>query len=243
MGGGRLPGDAPAVSFRLSGPALFVPSVRDPAWPTLGPRLASVAGLLPDGARVADIGTDHALLAEALLGSGRFLRVIASDRAEAPLEAARERLGHRLGLELRLGDGLEPYQPGEVNAVVMAGFGGRAMRAALEPSLESLAIQWVVVQPTAGLPGLRAALMQRGFRLAEERAVREGNRGFISARFEAGAPAYRPEPLEALVGGLPDTDPLLLAFLEQQRAHLLRQGPRGAPLLEALERWLAGRTG
>ena len=57
--------------------------------PGLSKRLSVIASLVPFGARVCDIGTDHAFLAIELLKSKRANSVIATDINEKPLKKAR----------------------------------------------------------------------------------------------------------------------------------------------------------
>ena len=56
----------------------------------LSPRLEMAAALVPAGARLADVGTDHAYLPAALLLAGRIPSAIASDLRRGPLERAKE---------------------------------------------------------------------------------------------------------------------------------------------------------
>lgn len=56
----------------------------------LSPRLAAIAALVPPGAKVADVGTDHAYLPVWLLLSGRIQSAVASDVNEGPLQRGRE---------------------------------------------------------------------------------------------------------------------------------------------------------
>src|SRR5690606_8732544 len=77
---------------------------------------------------VADIATDHALVATALVSEGRARRVIAIDKNRAPLHAAarrRQAQGFGESVELRLGDGFGPLAQGEAQAAIIAGVGGR----------------------------------------------------------------------------------------------------------------------
>ncbi|HRI08373.1 MAG TPA: tRNA (adenine(22)-N(1))-methyltransferase TrmK, partial [Nannocystaceae bacterium] len=60
--------------------------------PSLSPRLQAIAAMIPRGAVIADVGTDHALLPAWLVARGLAPRAIASDRAPGPLRAARRSL-------------------------------------------------------------------------------------------------------------------------------------------------------
>ena len=56
----------------------------------LTPRLRTAADLVPAGARLADIGTDHAYLPAALLLEGKIPYAIAADLRHGPLLRAKE---------------------------------------------------------------------------------------------------------------------------------------------------------
>ena len=57
----------------------------------LSKRLRAVAGLVTEGASVADIGTDHGYIPIYLAAHGTAGKVIASDINEGPLERARDK--------------------------------------------------------------------------------------------------------------------------------------------------------
>ena len=79
---------------------------------TLCARLEMVAALVPQGARLIDIGTDHAYLPAALFKRGRIASAWAADVREGPLERARGTLA-RAGLSAQIGlkrsDGLDGF--------------------------------------------------------------------------------------------------------------------------------------
>ena len=60
--------------------------------PELSKRLSAILSLIPEGARVADIGTDHAYLPIALAASGRAKSIIACDIHKGPLAVAAKNL-------------------------------------------------------------------------------------------------------------------------------------------------------
>ena len=76
----------------------------------LTPRLALLASWVPEGARLADIGTDHAYLPVWLMLAGRLRSAIASDLRAGPLDRARatgKTWGVAERIDFRLGPGLE----------------------------------------------------------------------------------------------------------------------------------------
>lgn len=93
----------------------------------LTPRLALIAGWVPQGARIADVGTDHAYLPVWLTLRGRVASAIAGDLRPGPLDRARQ-TGRRYGVEdrisFRLCNGLQAVGPEECDTVVIAGMGG-----------------------------------------------------------------------------------------------------------------------
>ena len=125
----------------------------------LSPRLRLAADLVPEGARLADVGTDHAYLPACLLMEGKIPSAIAADLREGPLSRARETAaeygcGDRMAF--RLCDGLSGIRPEETDAVVIAGMGGETIAQILE------AAPWVrtrkiplVLQPMSSIPELR----------------------------------------------------------------------------------------
>ena len=80
----------------------------------LQPRLAHIASLVPQGARLADIGTDHGYLPVYLLRSGAIKSAIASDLRAEPLAHAKRsaaEYGVEENLVFRLCSGLDGISP------------------------------------------------------------------------------------------------------------------------------------
>ena len=99
----------------------------------LTPRLRLLADWVPPGARLADVGTDHAYLPVWLRLHGRVVSAIACDLREKPLARAREtgRAYGADGIDYRLGNGLEVVEPEEADTIVIAGMGGENIAAIL----------------------------------------------------------------------------------------------------------------
>lgn len=161
---------------------------------SLDKRLSMVASMVRRGSRIADIGTDHAYLPVYLVQSGDCPGGIAADIGVGPLEAARRTVteaGLADKIALRLGDGLSPVSPKEVDDIVIAGMGG-------ETIVEILcAADWVkdarlrfVLQPMTRAEELRRWLLTNGFSITEERLVRVGHRLYpvLTAAYTAAPP-------------------------------------------------------
>ena len=179
----------------------------------LSPRLRMAASLVPPGARLADIGTDHGYLPAALILEGAIPSAIAADLRPGPLARAREtavRYGLEDRLSLRLCDGLSGIGPEEADAVVIAGMGGETIAAILEaaPWVRERNIP-VIVQPMSSMPDLRAWLGRNGYCIETEKLCREGETLYTALAVRAGSmerisPAQRwagenrPDPLRGL---------------------------------------------
>lgn len=185
----------------------------------LTPRLQAVAQRVPLGARLADVGTDHAYLPAWLLLEGRVPFAVCTDLRKGPLERAREtveRHGVADKVSLRLCDGLAGVDSGEVDCVAIAGMGGETILNILA------AAPWVrektcVVQPMSSLGDLRAGLGRLGLRVAGETIVREGETLYIVMDLAQG-PEGPLTAAEVLVGRASSHtgDPLWPDYLAQE---------------------------
>lgn len=158
--------------------------------PELSPRLRMVGELVPAGARLADVGTDHAYLPAALILEGKIPWAIAADLRRGPLDRARATVreyGLTGKVAFRLCDGLSGIQPDEADAAVIAGMGGETIAAILS------AAPWVrerdvplILQPMSSFPDLRSWLHRSGFAIQEERLAREGDTLYTALLVRAG---------------------------------------------------------
>lgn len=160
---------------------------------SLDKRLGAVAELIPDGARVWDVGSDHARLPVWLVVTGRAPSAVASDIGELPLESAKrtvERFGVSDRVALRLCDGIPPDARGEADVFVIAGMGGGTIAdiLAAAPWTQGAGVK-LVLQPMSSPEDLRAALYSRGYRVLGERLVRDGARRYIVIEAEGGGEA------------------------------------------------------
>ncbi len=148
----------------------------------LSARLAAIASLIEAGDRVADIGTDHALLSAYLVLSGRTPKVIASDVRSGPLAAATHTLA-RWGVahvvELRMGHGLEVLTPGEVDTIVVAGMGGLRIVGLLQQRPDIVAkSRRIVLQPNTDALVVRTFVGSRGLAIVDDRLVHDRGKDY-----------------------------------------------------------------
>ena len=146
----------------------------------LTPRLRTIMAQVPFGARLADIGTDHALIPAALLRRGRIQTAIASDIRQGPLDSA-ARTARQFGLDgqisLRLGAGMCTIQPQEADTLVIAGMGGETIAQILEDDPWALdGEHLLLLQPMTAQPFLRQYLAAHGGIIEKESLCREGKR-------------------------------------------------------------------
>jgi tRNA (adenine22-N1)-methyltransferase len=153
-------------------------------------RLAALAAFIPHGSIAADIGTDHAYLPIFLVEKEICRFVIATDLREGPFQSAEHKIKeHKLDsrISLRLGDGLMPLKPGEVEVLVLAGMGGNTIRGILARSPQILAgIKRLVLQPMTDAGDLRVWLAANGWKIADEELVEDDGRIYVVIAAEPG---------------------------------------------------------
>lgn len=145
----------------------------------LTPRLQAIAEQVPQGARLADVGTDHGYLPVWLLRGGHIDSAIAADLREGPLNRAREnaqRFGVSEQISFRLCDGLSAIRPEEADTVVIAGMGGETIISILEAAPWTKEGTLLLLQPMTGCAELRLWLQENGYQITGERIASEGNK-------------------------------------------------------------------
>lgn len=187
----------------------------------LQPRLQALADLVPRGAALADVGTDHGYLPVYLLQKGVIARAIASDIGAEPLDHAR-RTAEEYGvtaLELRLCDGLAGISPQEADTVVIAGMGGESIIAILSAAPWTKEGCRLILQPMTRQELLRRWLSENGYRFTSEHLVEDKGTVYPILCVTGGVQAPLTEA-EAYAGVLLDGDPLYDEYLHRQTARL-----------------------
>lgn len=200
----------------------------------LSDRLQLVLEQVPAGSRLADIGSDHALLPVAALESGIAVFAVAGEVNPGPFDAAckgvaEAGLGHKIAV--RRGDGLEVLEPGEADCISIAGMGGSLIAAILDRGKNSgklKGVRTLALQPNVGEDILRRWLLNNGWVLTAEHILEEDGKIYeiLTAVPEDESAGISNEKLyleQRLPGGMVCSKELLL-----QMGPLLLQKPNGA---------------
>ena len=180
--------------------------------------------MVPRGARLADIGSDHAYLPIALCLENKIDAALASDINEGPVAAAvaniqKNGLGDRI-LAVRA-DGLDKTKEFAPDCITVLGMGGELIVSILSkaPWIKDAGIT-LVLQPMTHPEILAKYLAEQGFEIIDEKIVRDGGRDdriyrILSARFD-GVKRELTEA-EALVGkiNLESGDEIARAYIER----------------------------
>lgn len=191
-------------------------------------RLYTVAMMVSEGARLADIGTDHGFVPILLIQKKRIKEAIAMDIGKGPLERAKEHVS-AVGLSdkitLRLSDGMKELKKGEADTVVIAGMGGGLIIKILsESDPRAIGIKELVLAPQSELYKVRKFLFEEGFDVDYEEMVYEDGkfypiihiRGFLDKRQSTGTDK---EKVFYLYGRdlIKKNHPVLIEYLEKEK--------------------------
>jgi tRNA (adenine22-N1)-methyltransferase len=143
----------------------------------LSKRLEHIANNVPYGSRLADIGSDHALLPAYLAQQGRIVKGVAGEVNPGPFKAASKQIAEsRLEtiIDVRLGNGLEVIAAEEVDVITIAGMGGALIADILESGKEKLeGVSLLVLQPNVGEYNVRSWLLANDWVLNGEQILEE----------------------------------------------------------------------
>ncbi len=174
----------------------------------LSPRLALAATLAGECERIADIGTDHALLSAFLLMNESARSALLCDVVEGPLEraAATVKAYHlEAKTELRLSDGFRNVTADEFDTAFICGMGGLNI-------LEILAkADWfthekkrLILQPQTDAIHLRAFLLDHNCVIFKERAVIDAKHAYSVLSVQTGECGKAPTDWNDYIAFNPD---------------------------------------
>ncbi len=190
----------------------------------LSKRLSVSASLVPEGAVLADVGTDHAFLPIFLCETGRIQRALALDVAEGPLSRAREHIkeaGLESKIEVRHSDGLAALRPLEADTVSLLGMGGALiMRILSAHDPRRLQVRTLLLGPQSEVPVLREFLLREGYRIETERLVEEDGKFYFLLLVNTEGGSELPYSAPELLYGrtlLSQKDPVLSSYFMQRK--------------------------
>lgn len=206
----------------------------------LSNRLQAIARYVTPGHKIADIGSDHALLPVYLVQSGKAPSAIAGELNQGPLLAARKQVasaGLSGRIDVRQGDGISVLQPGEVDTVTIAGMGGALMRDILEAGYRAGKLEGVrelVLQPNIGEELVRGWLLAREWALCAEFILEEDGKIYeiLHAVKDEQLQAGQSRLYEGAELDLKLEQPLLSFVIQKMGPHLLR-----APSAVLFKKW------
>ena len=198
----------------------------------LSQRLQAIADMVPVGAKVADIGTDHGFLPCYLAQSGKAEQVIACDVNAQPLALAQKNIAdYNVAdkVSTRLGDGLAVIKPGEVDVVTIAGMGGALMIDILDASPMVVdRLKRIVLQPNVGAEAVRIWAEKNRWQIVAEELVKENDIFSVIIVLEHGRSDRFMSAVELYLGPklLADHHPLLGLYISEEwekTQHILEQ--------------------
>ncbi|MDF2888924.1 MAG: hypothetical protein K0R23_3309 [Lacrimispora sp.] len=194
----------------------------------LSKRLGTIASFVPDGSRVADIGTDHGYIPIHLVQEGIAKSAIAMDVREGPLLRAQthiEEAGLKDLVEVRLSDGLLKLEKNQADCVVIAGMGGELIIHILEEGRHLWdSISYWVLSPHSELYKVRKFLIEHEFSIGRETMIKEDGKYYsvMGVTRESSVSEEKNQELGYRYGRdlIKSKDPLLKEYLMKEQIQL-----------------------
>ena len=191
----------------------------------LTPRLQAVASFVPKGARLADIGTDHAYLPVSLILDEQSPGAVAADLRPGPLDRARKtaaEYGCTDKVTFRLCDGLSDVKSYETDAIAIAGMGGETIAQILgDDEIADDDPRLFVLQPMSRANLLREYLAENEFEVLDFVLCKDGGHLYECFSVRKGK-KVETDPLYRYVGRQHHADDALYKeYLTEYRRRLL----------------------
>lgn len=211
----------------------------------LSRRLKTIAALVPFGARVCDIGTDHAILPVFLSENTLVKSIIATDVREKPLKNAKKNIekSGAANIELRLCDGFSCINPDEFDTAVIAGMGGEVISGIISRAeMLKNADKLLILQPTTSPEILRKYLCDNGFVIETEIPLTDNGKIYsvMSVRYSGETKIY--DEAYYYVGDIKPDSPEGLAYIEKQYYRFKDCADALRPIPEMLKEYKAYRS-
>ena len=174
---------------------------------------------------VADIGTDHAYVPIYLHKKGNVEKVIACDINKKPLQKAQQniKLYHAENkIITRLGNGLQPLQPYEVDSIVISGMCGMLMIELMEQSPNIIkTVKEFILCHHLDVTAVRKYLHNIGYVITDEKMIQEWDNFYTILRAIPGKQKYDKE-IEYIFGSilLEKKDAVLKEYIINEKIRL-----------------------
>ena len=145
-------------------------------------RLGAIASLIPEGSKICDVGTDHALLPVWLIVNGICDTAVATDISKNCLARAEESArayGVHSKISFYLSDGLKNVPSGAWDTLVIAGMGGETIIDIISEAERIGARKKFILQPNTKQLELSQFLRGNGFTVTNEVVVRDRHRDYL----------------------------------------------------------------
>lgn len=147
----------------------------------LSKRLQAIADFVPEQARLADIGSDHAFLPTYLVQSHKIKFAVAGEVVEGPFKIAEKQvksMNLHNNIYVKLANGLEAIDFSDnIDTVVIAGMGGILIADILGKGQDKLSsFSHLILQPNNHEEHLRYWLSTHHFVINEEQLIREAGK-------------------------------------------------------------------
>lgn len=149
----------------------------------LSDRLAAVATFVPQDARLADIGSDHAYLPTNLASQHKITFAVAGEVVDGPFQSAKheieeQELNHMV--EARLGDGLAViHADDQIDTITICGMGGALITDILTEGAKNRKLDSkprLILQPNVGEDRVRTWLNNHNYQIIDEALIAENGK-------------------------------------------------------------------
>jgi tRNA (adenine22-N1)-methyltransferase len=165
----------------------------------LSPRLNAIANMVTKGAKVIDIGCDHALLDIYLYQNNISNKIIATDINKNALNNAKENIKKYFldkKIITRLGDGLNPLHDDDINTIIISGMGAHTIVDIFKNGKEKLNnISTIIIQSNTKIEYLRKKMSKLDYMITDENIVLDNKKYYTIIKYGKGRRKYNKKEL------------------------------------------------
>ena len=159
----------------------------------LSKRLLSIANLVSDNSKVADIGCDHGLVSIYLAMNKQNISIIASDINQNALDNAIKNINkYHLEDKIKvcLSNGLDNIND-EIDTIIISGMGGHTIIDILTNNQEKLnTVNNIIIQSNNDIEYVRRKIVKLGYYISKEKLILDKNIYYTVILFTKGKKKY-----------------------------------------------------